>query len=35
MIKPIIVSTSIISGNIMTYYLGYYSDKIIYFIYKQ
>ena len=35
MIKSIIISTSIISGEIMIFYLGYYSNKIIYYIYKQ
>ena len=35
MLKPILFFTSIISGDIMMYYLGYYSEKIIYFIYKQ
>ena len=34
MIKPIIISTSIISGNIIIYYLGFYSNKILYYIYK-
>ena len=34
MIKPIIITASIISGEVVIYYLGYYSEKIIYHIYK-
>tara|TARA_R110001606_G_scaffold47837_3_gene121696 strand:+ start:109 stop:213 length:105 start_codon:yes stop_codon:yes gene_type:complete len=34
MIKPIIITASIISGEVVIYYLGFYSEKIIYYLYK-
>lgn len=35
MLLPIIISYSIVSGYCAIYYLGYYSEKIKYNIYKQ
>ena len=34
MLQAFIVSYSIVSGYCAVYYLGYYSQKIIYSIYK-